>query len=191
MATKNQQDYKDYLSELRQFCHHKEDARLRLCPKSSSCKLVCNADCKLARTTLVDAGQPPLEPGIAPLVFAIRQLGLNSFSSCEGHSSEGTNARFPQVCFHSPSLLLPRLINDCLHQLYEKQQLQNPWYISMRLSEQSLECAFCIEPNLKHIRKPLLDTLQRDARYLGHALPAQLKQLARNIVQRQAVNKTA
>ena len=42
-----------------------------------------------------------IEPGIAPLVKAVREAGFETFSSCEGHADDTSGLRLTSVGFYA------------------------------------------------------------------------------------------
>ncbi len=57
----------------------------------------------------VGYGKGLVEPGIAPLVRAVCDAGLRTFSSCEGHvDAQSPIPRYPSVAFYAgPDAALP------------------------------------------------------------------------------------
>ena len=112
----------------------------------------------------------PIEPGIAPLVFALLLLRLcHPCWSCEGHTdATGALTRMPQVWFAADSVTYPRLILACLHTLHFKKRIASPWRVGLSLAEgDNPQPLFFIAPDVSLEAAPTLDSLRQDIRVIA------------------------
>ena len=120
-----------------------------------------------------DPDRHPIEPGIAPLVFALLLLRLcHPCWSCEGHADpDGTLTRLPQVWFAADSVTYPRLILAHLHTLQFKKRIANPWRVGLSLAESdNPQPLFFVAPDVTLEAAPALDSLRQDIRVIASNL---------------------
>ena len=138
------------------------------CPScgSTACRCNCSQDCpNVANALSSDPENYPLEPGIAPLVFEMKRLGVfDSCWSCEGHKGhDGSLWKVPRVWFYCEDMVHLRLLADCLKQLSIKKQLSVPWQVCLTHSdEDNPGTTFSLEPSPDHVKDADLQALQHD-----------------------------
>ena len=133
-----------------------------------------------------DPDAHPIESGISPLVYGLNCLRVcPPYWSCEGHRfPSGEIMRVPQVWFFTRSLIYPKLISDYLHEQLRDRTISNPWQVSLTYAENSLETGFSIEPDVKLITRPDLESMQRDVGVISDRLVDGLARLAREALSR-------
>lgn len=157
------------------------------CPTcgSTACQCKCSPDCPEAPALLSsDPKEHPVEPGIVPLVFALKRTGYFSPCwSCEGHlGPDGALWKLPRVWFYCDSMVHVRLLYGALHSLKLAGILRHDWQVAVTFSDpDNPETTFSLEPDLAEARSVPLKELQADSSRLADALEAALIKEARNL----------
>jgi len=144
------------------------------CSNSLSCNCDCNAKCPKAPTQLSsEQGRYPIEGKVLPLVFTLRQMDVcEPCWSCEGHLDEKQQLnKIPQVWFHSSSMCLLRLMDECLSQFKVKKLLHYTWEIAVSFSGQEcIDNAFTLKPDLNTQEHVELSRLHKDLEQIADNL---------------------
>lgn len=156
------------------------------CSASTSCTCDCAPDCDLAPVMMSsEADRYPIEPKIATMVFGFNTLRIcPPYWSCEGHAfANGAIRRVPQVWFYSRSLIYPKLVGEYVLKLKTQEVLVNPWHIVVSHADDALETGFSIEPEVKSITDPDLESMQKDVIAISANLQTGLKSCARRYLE--------
>lgn len=141
---------------------------------STACQCECAPECPGApRALSSDPERFPIEPGIAPLVFAMRRLGLfTPCWSCEGHlRPDGSLWKLPAVWFYSDSPVHVRLLSQGLSSLRTAGALSAPWHVVVTFSDaDNPETTFSLEPAHAGGETLSLPALRKDAGAIAGAL---------------------
>lgn len=171
-------------ADLRELLSQPSEADLRVCPEctltcpscgSTACTCVCSMDCQHIPAQMTSDSRFPIEPAIAPLVYALSSLRVcEPCWSCEGHAdAQGKVIRIPRVWFYCRSLTYPRLMDRYFSHLKLKKRLNYPWHLCVTHSDaDNADAAFSIEPDLTYVERPTLDLLQKDIRPIADGLAA-------------------
>lgn len=136
---------------------------------SKSCQCSCSPYCPDAPRALSSDPMFPLEPRVAPLVFAMKRTGLlEPCWSCEGHAGpDGVLTKPPAVWFYCEATTHLRLLYAGIAKL----RLNAPWRIAITYSDpNNPEPTFALEP-LLGAPAPTLAQLQADIGAIAQALP--------------------
>lgn len=148
------------------------------CSSSPVCSCDCSANCPKAPTQLSsEEGRYPIEKMVLPLVYALRQISVcNPCWSCEGHLNEKQQLnKIPQVWFHSSSMCLIRLMDECLGVFKAKKLLNYTWQISVSFSgRECIDNGFTLKPDLNIESEIQLDLLHHDLANIAEHLGEQL-----------------
>ena len=128
----------------------------------------------------------PIEPGIVPLVFEMKRLGMFSPCwSCEGHSHpDGSLAKPPRVWFYSNAMVQVRLFANGLADLKFAKQLNASWNIVVTYSDpDNPDTAFSVEPILAADSKIALRELQGDVATIARSLQAMMNGEAKKLLE--------
>lgn len=146
------------------------------CPRcgSTACQCECSPDCLDApRALSTEPDTLPIEPGILPLVFEMKRLGLfTPCWSCEGHPrTDGSLWKLPAVWFYSDSMVHVRLLSQGLSSLRAAGVLSAPWQVVVTFSDpDNLKTTFSLEPSLRDDKEPTLSALRKDAAEIARVL---------------------
>ncbi len=148
-----------------------------------TCACNCSIDCeRLPLQLSSDPEHHPIEPAIAPLVYALTATGMmHPCWSCEGHLDPGeTRLKVPpRVWFYARASAYPALLGDYVWQLRFQKALKHDWRVSLVSFGNPLDSAYSIEPNLTDVDSPNLDHLRQDVRTIATGLADALKAMAR------------
>lgn len=133
-------------ADLRELLSQPSEADLRVCPEctltcpscgSTACTCVCSMDCQHIPAQMTSDSRFPIEPAIAPLVYALSSLRVcEPCWSCEGHAdAQGKVIRIPRVWFYCRSLTYPRLMDRYFSHLKLKKRLNYPWHLCVTHSD--------------------------------------------------------
>jgi len=154
---------------------------------SLSCQCMCHCECPDASARLSsDPVRHPLEPGIVPLVFAMkRDGGCTPCWSCEGHEKlDGAICKIPRVWFYCQSNIYLRLINEGVSGLHAAKQIHAPWHIVITHSDPgNADTAFSLEPVLPPDSEITLNQLRADILTIAKAFTGFVKMRARSLGQ--------
>ena len=127
-----------------------------------------------------DPENHPIEPHIAPLVYALNCMRVTSPCwSCEGHlDAEGNPWRPPTVWFTAHSAAYPHVIAHCLQEELAAGTVSVPWLVSAVAWGQSAVSTFAIRPEPSENGGPGLAGLWRDVARFSAALPSRAKTIA-------------
>lgn len=142
---------------------------------SISCHCNCSRDCPDApRAMSTDPEKYPIEPGIAPLVYELKRIGIfRPCWSCEGHlGNDGTLWKLPQVWFYCDSMVHIRILADGLKSLRFEGKIRGVWEVHIEFSEPvNADTTFAIRPNLSSDgKRHTLHVLQKDVTMIAEAL---------------------
>ncbi|MEE8332841.1 MAG: hypothetical protein V3R85_03250 [Alphaproteobacteria bacterium] len=161
------------------------------CPQcgSTACQCECSPDCPDASSMLsAEPDQYPVEPGITPLVFEMKRLGLfTPCWSCEGHLRPDRSLwKMPSVWFYCDSMVHVRLLSQGLSNLRTARALSAPWHVAVTFSDaDNPETTFALEPSRAGDEKLSLPALQKDAGVIARALNKMMNEEGRTL-QREA-----
>src|SRR3989344_966029 len=117
-----------------------------------------------------------LDPNIVPLVSALHNRGLHTYSSCEGHIAKPGTRPEPWVALHADEIDTENLIElEELLTRWNQQHDRKFWGITIhseRISERESEVLYILEPdtdNYDH-EPDVLTELQQQVRDLAHFL---------------------
>ena len=152
------------------------------CSASISCACGCSVKCHYApRQMSSDPDQHPVEPGIAPLVFALYAIRVvEPCWSCEGHMGPGDELlRPPSVWFYARSSTYPMLMAEYVSELAAAKKTANRWHLCLvSFGDGNDGCpVFSIEPNLDTAKDDLM-SLRRDVRVIAEGFEAGIRALA-------------
>lgn len=156
-----------------------------LCPDcgSTSCACRCAPECpEAAKALSSEPARYPIEPGILPLVFAMKRTGIfDPCWSCEGHLlADGGVWKAPMVWFYSRSMVYLRLLGDSIARIKGSGGLGAPWKIMVTYSDPgNPDTTFSLQPSLEEARDVSLPALQADARAIARALEPVMGDCAR------------
>lgn len=157
-----------------------------------SCQCMCSPTCpEMPRTISSDPERHPIEPAVAPLVFAMKQLALfQPCWSCEGHLGlDGTIWKIPRVWFYCGSVVAVRLLSDGLRSLEQAKKLHAPWQVTVTYSQaDTAETTFSLQPTLPLDDAEKLPALQEDIASIANNLSALMKSQAHNLHRQTAGN---
>jgi hypothetical protein len=133
----------------------------------------CHRDCANASRQLSsEGGAYPLEPGITPLVFELKKLGVfEPCWSCEGHrGSNGELWKIPRVWFFSDSVVHVRALAVAVGHLFDTGSLSARWHIILTHSDlNNPQTTFSLEP-VQGQGELDLEKLQSDTLHIARAL---------------------
>lgn len=161
------------------------------CPQcgSTACQCECSPDCPAApRMLSAEPDQYPIEPGITPLVYEMKRLGLfRPCWSCEGHLRPDRSLwKLPSVWFYCESTVHVRLLSQGLSNLKTARELSAPWHVAVTFSDaDNPETTFALEPSRAGTDKLSLPALQKDAGVIARALNRMMNDEGRTL-QREA-----
>jgi len=154
------------------------------CIKKCSCSnsITCDCDCSLSCPLITeqlssDRNKYPIEKHIVPLVFTLNQMDVcKTCWSCEGHNDVHTVLnKLPQVWFYSDSIVLIRLLDDCLSSFRCHKLTHYQWQINITYSAADCEYnTFSIKPELSLIKNADLALLQKDIEQISKYFPEAL-----------------
>ncbi len=177
----------DRLSELEVLIDQLENKDLRpcagcmrhcSCSNSITCTCDCTFNCVSAPKQLSSEGERyPIEDKVLPLVFTLRQMNVcEPCWSCEGHLDRDYNLnKVPQVWFHTDSMILIRLLDECLGMFTAKKLLKYSWEIAVSYAERkSTANVFTIKPDLNLVERIELKHLQEDLKNIAKHVAEEL-----------------
>lgn len=132
-----------------------------------------------------DPKNHPIEPHIAPLVYALNCMRVcPPCWSCEGHlDAKGNPWRQPAVWFTARSVAYPHVIAQCLREELTAGTLAAPWLVSAVAWGQYADSAFAIQPEPRERGSPDLERLWKDIARLSAALPSRAQTIARSFAE--------
>jgi hypothetical protein len=135
---------------------------------------MCLPNCSEAPRALTsDPVNYPIEPGILPLVFGMKRLGIfEPCWSCEGHlGPSGVLWKLPRVWFYSESSIHVRMLVDGLKELETAGKLDHRWRITVTFSDpDNPETTFSLEPVVSSDHASVLSNLQQDVIVIARSL---------------------
>lgn len=161
----------------------------RICPccNSSSCNCDCSVTCPDAPNELSSEEITfAIEAKILPLVYAFNQMNIcQTCWSCEGHvNADGIMNKLPQVWFYTNSLMLIRVLSECISLFKAKKITKYEWQIvSVYTAKDSEMNAFALKPDLNFVAEADLTLLQQDILSIAQSLPKELEKACRNYYQ--------
>jgi len=135
----------------------------------------------MPRAISSDPDRHPIEPAVAPLVFAMKQVVASQPCwSCEGHLDlDGRPWKSPRVWFYSDSMVAVRLLTDGLNNLARMGKLQASWRVSVTYSDPTnAETTFSLEPAQPFDEANDLAALQEDLSTIAETLSALMSRQA-------------
>jgi len=128
-----------------------------------------------------DGKRFPIEPGIAPLVYAFLRLRkVPPCWSCEGHETPlGLPTRPPRIIFYGRSALYPALIAEAMLTLLIQKKLSSPWEVIATPIGNALDATYTLQPEPAEIAAPALRVLQADVRVIADHLQTEVLSAAR------------
>jgi hypothetical protein len=157
------------------------------CPQcgSTGCQCRCSAQCPEApRELSSDPVYHPIEPGIVPLVFEMKRLGLfDPCWSCEGHTrADGQVLKVPRVWFNCASMVHVRLLAGAVARLHASGKLAHAWQVVVTFSDpDNPYTTFSLEPATSPDIALSLSRLQEDAAAIARWLQTMLREEARKL----------
>ena len=152
---------------------------------SSTCQCDCAPECPEApRALSADPDRYPVEPGITPLVFEMKRLGLvRPCWSCEGHlRPDGSLWKVPAVWFYAKSLVHVRLLASGLERMRHAGKLSVSWRIAVTFSDpDNPETTFSLEPVRAFDNEPSLPALRNDVAEIARSLHGMMTGEARTL----------
>ena len=158
------------------------------CPQcgSTTCLCRCGPECAdAARALSAEPDRYPIEPGILPLVFAMKRSGIfDPCWSCEGHSGiDGAFWKAPMVWFYCRSMLYLRLLGDGVNRMKGLGGLKASWQVAVTYSDPgNPDTAFSLQPVPSECPGLPLPDLQRDAREIARMLEPMMDDRARALI---------
>ncbi len=148
------------------------------CPScgSSGCTCRCGYRCPAAARALTsDPARYPIEPGILPLVYALRAMQVAAPCwSCEGHlAPDGSLFRLPSVWFTVSSLEVLGCLAECLAGTRQAPGLQASWHVEAIDCGERRDAIFALHPETpesRDIGAVGLAGLQRDVQAIADSL---------------------
>jgi hypothetical protein len=132
-----------------------------------------------------DPVKEPIEPAVAPLVFAMKRLELfQPCWSCEGHTGlDGSLWKLPKVWFYTRSLVGVRLLSDGIKELEHSRQLAGRWHIAVTFSDRdNVDTTFSLEPVAPLAEGVRLADLQNDLTIMARSLPGMIGNQANRLM---------
>jgi hypothetical protein len=163
-----------------------------VCPQCGAvnCQCQCSVDCPDAPAMMSeDPVREPIEPGVAPLVFAMKRLELfQPCWSCEGHTGlDGALWKLPKVWFYAKSMVGVRLLSDGVKALEQDKRLNGRWHVAVTFSDpDNVDTTFSLEPVTPIEGQVELADLQRDLDTIARALPGMIGSEANRLLREQA-----
>lgn len=159
-----------------------------VCPScgATNCQCRCSAACPDAPAMMSeDPVKEPIEPAVAPLVFAMKRLELfQPCWSCEGHTGlDGSLWKLPKVWFYTRSLVGVRLLSDGIKELEHSRQLAGRWHIAVTFSDRdNVDTTFSLEPVAPLAEGVRLADLQNDLTIMARSLPGMIGNQANRLM---------
>ncbi len=157
------------------------------CSQSNHCNCDCSVNCSYVQNELSsEATSFPIEEKILPLVYAFNNMNVcQTCWSCEGHNdASGQLNKLPQLWFYSHSMILLRVMGDCISLLRSKKVTQYEWQLVIAYTAKDSEInAFALKPDLNFVSQADLTTLQQDIKKIAAYLPQGLEQTCRRYYQ--------
>ena len=154
------------------------------CSNSIDCNCDCSVSCPHIATGLSSEENTfPIESHVLPLVYALNKMNIvQTCWSCEGHNdASGKLNKLPQVWFYSNSMMLIRVMSDCISLLKSKNITHYDWQLVTSYTARDSEMnAFSLKPDLNFIATPELAFLQQDILKIAQHLPKRLERHCRN-----------
>lgn len=127
-----------------------------------------------------DGERFPIEPGIAPLVYALNLLAAcETCWSCAGHMDDnGHLTRHPRVVFYLRSPIVCSVLADYLSDLHFKKNLNYKWQVVVTPMGNKLDVSYTIQPNLEDQEFPKLALLHNDIQTIAGELASGLAETA-------------
>jgi len=154
------------------------------CSNSIDCNCDCSVSCPHIATGLSSEKNTfPIESHVLPLVYALNKMNIfQTCWSCEGHNdANGKLNKLPQVWFYSNSMMLIRVMGDCISLLKSKHITHYDWQIVISYTARDSEMnAFSLKPDLNFVATPELVLLQQDILKIAQHLPKKFEQDCRN-----------
>jgi len=168
------------------------EACAKTCPQcgAGTCQCMCSPQCPdIPRAISSDPDRHPIEPAVAPLVFALKRTAkFQPCWSCEGHLGlDGRIWKLPRVWFYCESMVEIRLLTDGLMSLEQSGVLNTAWRIGVTFSDpDNAETTFSLEPAQPLDESVDLPALQADLSKLAYALPEAMNSQAQNLLRETA-----
>jgi hypothetical protein len=146
------------------------------CPTcgSQACGCMCGSTCAEGPAALTsDPVNYPIEPGIVPLVFEMKRLGIfEPCWSCEGYlGPTGDLWKLPRVWFYCESTVQIRLLMGGLKDMEVSGKLANRWQVAVTFSDpNNPETTFSLEPVVETAKVSVLPKLQADTVVIARSL---------------------
>ncbi len=148
----------------------------------------CNLHCPNAPKQMSsDPERYPIEPAIAPLVYAFYTLKLlTPCWSCEGHNdNQGNLLKTPKLWFYAADDFYARLVAQYVSSLKARRLLNHDWMITLLpFSQSAFTTTYCLEPAGVNTDMTTLHTLQQDVLTIAEHLRSELHELANHYIQR-------
>lgn len=157
------------------------------CPDcgSTGCQCMCSVHCPEAPGLLSsDPEKYPVEPGVMPLVFEMKRLGIfRPCWSCEGHlGPDGSLWKVPRVWFYCESMVHIRLLTDGLKDMEKAGKIRAPWQVVVTFSDaDNPETTFSLEPAQFPGNELRLPMLQKDVMVIAESLRDLMSSLGRKL----------
>lgn len=153
------------------------------CSGSRDCACACQPHCPDApRLMSSDPERFPVEPKIAPLVFALYATRVcRPCWSCEGHlDAVGKLHRLPTVWFYTETPVYARMIYVAVEALRFEKRIDSRWRVGITAAEHDNPyTTYTLEPVLPEAPPPSLEALQRDVSVIAEGLLAKLHEQSR------------
>jgi len=166
-------------------CQH--CSRACSCSKSIDCNCDCSKSCPhISMGLSSEENTFPIESHILPLVYALNKMNIfQTCWSCEGHTdANGKLNKLPQVWFYSNSMMLLRVMGDCISLLKSKNITHYNWQLVISYAARDSEMnAFSLKPDLNFVATPELALLRQDILNIAQHLPKNLEQGCRGYYQ--------
>jgi len=134
----------------------------------------CSAHCSDAPALLSSDPAYPVEVAVAPLVFALKQMGVfDPCWSCEGHyDTSGNLWKLPRVWFYADSVVHVRVLSHAIKDMFHKGRISHNWEVSVTHSDDNnLATTFSLQPVLADGENSL-GSLHRDIEAITQNLHA-------------------
>jgi hypothetical protein len=121
----------------------------------------------------------PIEPKIAPLVFALYATRVcRPCWSCEGHlDAVGKLLRLPTVWFYAETPTFARMIHVAVGALRFEKRIDSHWRVGITVAEHDNPyTTYTLEPAMTEATPAPLDALQRDVSAIADGLLAKVRE---------------
>jgi len=147
----------------------------------------CSYACPFAACQMsTEPDRYPIEPHVAPLVYAFYTLRLlMPCWSCEGHTDKNKKIiKMPQIWFYSASPFYAKLVAEALEDMKSQGLIKYNWEVRiLAFSQSKFTLTYCINPLFFSVVKYRLSVLHDDLLVIGKRLRIEMLNLAHQYIE--------